>query len=43
MIELAFILHWQPQDMDAMDLGELLQWRERAVKLHNQMHAAAPK
>lgn len=40
MIELAFILHWQPQAMEAMELDDLLQWRERAVKLHNQMHAA---
>lgn len=30
MADLALVFHWGPADMDAMSLGELMQWRERA-------------
>lgn len=30
MADLAMVFHWAPQDMDAMTLTELAEWRERA-------------
>ena len=30
MADLALVFHWRPDDMDAMNLGELMEWRERA-------------
>ena len=32
MADLAMVFHWRPGDMDAMDLQELTEWRERARK-----------
>jgi hypothetical protein len=30
MADLAAVFHWRPSDMDHMDPGELMEWRERA-------------
>jgi hypothetical protein len=30
MANIAVIFHWPPDVMDAMPLGELLEWQERA-------------
>ena len=30
MADLALVFHWRPADMDAMAVGELMEWRERA-------------
>lgn len=30
MADIAVIFHWPPAAMDAMSLGELADWRERA-------------
>ena len=30
MADLALVFHWRPADMDAMDLAELMEWRDRA-------------
>lgn len=41
MVEVAFLLHWPPAVMDAMPLGELLDWRDRAAQLHNRLNNPA--
>lgn len=41
MVELAFLLHWPPAVLDAMPTDELLDWRDRAVQLHNRINAPA--
>lgn len=40
MTELAFLLHWSAGDMERMPVGELFEWRSRAVQLHNKLHEA---
>lgn len=30
MADLAIVFHWAPQDMDALTVSELMEWRERA-------------
>ncbi|WP_072821472.1 GpE family phage tail protein [Modicisalibacter ilicicola] len=30
MADLAMVFHWRPEDMAAMPLTELMEWRERA-------------
>jgi len=30
MADLALVFHWRPTDMDHMEVGELMEWRERA-------------
>ena len=39
MADVATLLHWPPQVMDAMEVSELMQWRHLAVERHNAMHA----
>lgn len=41
MADVAMLLHWTPDTMDAMGLGELMQWRHLAVERHNAMNAPA--
>jgi len=36
----AFIFHWPLGDLLAMDLGELIEWRGRAVDRWNTAHRA---
>ena len=33
------IFHWPPSQLDAMTVDELVGWRNKAVALHNQIHA----
>lgn len=40
MAEIALIFHWTPADMDPMPVAELMDWRARAIALHNQMNKA---
>ncbi|MCC6478064.1 MAG: GpE family phage tail protein [Sphingomonadaceae bacterium] len=40
MTDIAAIFHWSLADMEAMDLPELADWRERAVAWHNRVHGA---
>ncbi|MBB2778584.1 GpE family phage tail protein [Comamonas aquatica] len=39
MAEVAYFFHWSLCSMDAMPLEELLDWRERAVGIHNRINA----
>ena len=36
MADLALVFHWTPETMDPMELGELIDWRERARIRHEQ-------
>lgn len=38
MAHVAFFFHWPLAELDAMPPEELLDWRERAVSIHNQLH-----
>jgi len=35
--DVAVVFHWSKAELEAMDLGELLGWRERAIKRWNAM------
>jgi len=35
MADIALVFHWSPETMDAMDIAELMEWRE-AARLRNQ-------
>lgn len=39
MADVAMLLHWAPDTMNPMDLGELMRWRHLAVQRHNAMNA----
>lgn len=39
MADVAYLLHWPPAVMDAMDVGELMHWRALAVQRHNDMYS----
>ncbi|KGH12140.1 P2 GpE family protein [Comamonas thiooxydans] len=39
MADIAAIFHWPPGELWAMSLEELMDWRRRAVELHNQINA----
>lgn len=43
MADIAIIFHWQPECMYEMEIGELIRWRDLAVKRHNQLHAPPKK
>ena len=43
MADIAAVFHWRPADMDPMELGELMHWRQLAVERHNAMHAPQDK
>lgn len=36
MADIAGIFHWQPSELKALDMDELVDWRERAVRWWNQ-------
>lgn len=38
MAEVAAVFHWPPHVLDAFDLVELIEWRNRAVEIWNQMN-----
>jgi hypothetical protein len=37
MADIAIIFHWPLSDLEAMDVGELLMWRNIAVERWNAM------
>ena len=39
MSNIAFVFHWSPAVMDAMPLGELLDWQDRAIATWNAVNA----
>ena len=43
MADLAVVFHWAPADMNQLGLQELMDWRGRAVELHNQINAPPEK
>ncbi|KAA9181543.1 GpE family phage tail protein [Delftia sp. ZNC0008] len=43
MTDLAMVFHWPPSAMYAMEMDELIDWRERAVKRWNEVHAPPNK
>ncbi len=43
MADVAYLLHWPPGALCAMELGELMHWRQLAVERHNAMHATQDK
>ncbi|VEA71963.1 Phage P2 GpE [Serratia rubidaea] len=32
MADIAVIFHWPPSEMNGMELGELIDWRQRALQ-----------
>lgn len=38
MAEIAAIFHWPLSELEALDLGELLHWRDHAVAVWNRMN-----
>jgi len=38
MASIAFVFHWPPAVMDAMPLGELLDWQTRAIETWNAVY-----
>lgn len=36
MANIAFIFHWPPSEMNAMEIDELMDWHERALERHNR-------
>lgn len=38
MADIAAIFHWPLSELMAMDVNELLNWRERAITRWNRMH-----
>lgn len=39
MADVAYLLHWPPATMDAMEVPELVRWRNLAIDRHNIVHA----
>ncbi|CAE6923503.1 p2 GpE family protein [Pseudomonas marincola] len=40
MADIAMVFHWGPEQMNAMALTELMNWRERARERWERMHGA---
>lgn len=40
MADIAMVFHWGPEQMNAMALPELMDWRERARERWERMHGA---
>lgn len=38
MAEIAIIAHWQPSEMAAMEISELMGWHQRLVEIHNHIN-----
>lgn len=38
MADIAVVFHWPPQAMYEFSLPELMDWRERAIELHNRIN-----
>ena len=41
--EVAYFFHWPLDTLEAMPLPELMDWRNRAVGIHNTINAAPEK
>lgn len=41
MADVAFFFHWPLVTLDAMPPDELMDWRNRAIDIHNRIHAPA--
>ncbi len=39
MADIAFVFHWPPSCMNAMELGELMSWQQLAVQRFNAVNA----
>lgn len=39
MADIAAVFHWTPETMATMTVGEIVNWRNRAVDRWNKMHA----
>ncbi|MCD2163819.1 MAG: GpE family phage tail protein [Comamonas sp.] len=39
MADIAFVFHWPPSCMDAMELDELMGWQQLAVQRFNTVNA----
>ncbi len=40
MAEIAAIFHWPLSELKALDMDELVEWRDRAVRWWNRVNAA---
>lgn len=40
MAEIAAVFHWSLSELSALELDELLDWRERAVAAWNRMNGS---
>jgi hypothetical protein len=38
MAEIAAVFHWPLHELERLDLNELIEWRDRAVRCWNRMH-----
>lgn len=38
MADVAFFFHWPLAELEAMPPEELMEWRERAVSVHNRLN-----
>ncbi len=38
MADIAAIFHWPLSELEAMEIGDLLDWRSRAITRWNRMH-----
>lgn len=43
MADIAMVFHWGPEQMNAMPLAELMEWRERARERWELQHGARSK
>ncbi|XQR89496.1 GpE family phage tail protein [Stutzerimonas urumqiensis] len=43
MADIALVFHWAPEQMNAMPLHELMDWRERARERWERTHGAGSK
>ncbi|MCQ4242487.1 GpE family phage tail protein [Stutzerimonas stutzeri] len=43
MADIALVFHWSPEQMNAMPLTELMDWRERAIDRWERTHGARSK
>ncbi|MCM0001369.1 MAG: GpE family phage tail protein [Erythrobacter sp.] len=42
MADIAGIFHWPLSELKALDMDELVEWRERAISFWNRANKAKP-
>lgn len=42
MADIAGIFHWQPSELKALDMDELVEWHGRAISFWNKANRAKP-